>query len=131
MYLPNSPSGHPVYRGSQSFTISDFVFTGSNPGGCPSRSQSIGISLPMGQSECLVIAAAGVAEDVVEPDRRADDDQAGRDRAALGAGDDDPVVAADAPRRGREIARIEGRGDEADPRVIGIVEVKVGHGVDP
>src|SRR5437868_6097858 len=123
MYLPNSSSGRPVYRGSQSFTISDFVFTGSNPrvgparlapgiagrsrllqqtpgGGAPAPDwlRDVDFALPrsarpIGQSETLVIAAAGVAEDMVEHDRRADDDQAGGDRAALGAGDDDPVVA--------------------------------------
>ena len=83
-------------------------------------------------SELLIIAAAGVALDMVERDLSSDEDQARGDRAPLGAGDDDPLVAADAlAAEARKSRGLEVRGDELDSRVVAVVEVEVGHGVDP
>src|SRR6185312_13207435 len=95
----------------------------------PSRSPPWSSRSPLiGQSESVVHAAARIAADVVEHDLRADRNHAGGDRAPLGAGDDDPLVAAEGGRRGGEATRVKLLGDQADPRIVAVVEVQVGHG---
>ena len=67
---------------------------------------------------------------MIHRDRLADEDHARRDRPALGAGDDDLIVAADPSGRGREVARVQVGRDEPDPRVVVGVKVQIRHGVD-
>ena len=66
----------------------------------------------------LIFTASGVALDMVERDLVAGDDQARRDGPSFDAGDDDPVVPAELPGRGDEVARVEGRADELNSGVV-------------
>ena len=93
------------------------------PAGWPGFRVRASRSLRVGQPISLVIAAPGVPPDVVEHDPGPDRDQAGGDRAPIAAGDDDPLVAAEAGGRVREVARVEAFRHQPDPRVVGIVEV--------
>ena len=79
----------------------------------------------------LVIAAAGVAPDVVEDDRLGPieirlEEIVPRSRPGTTIRSSRQRRAAEAGKsRGSKVSR-----DEADPRVVGVVDVEVGHGVD-